>query len=478
MKYLSLLILYFSILYSQEDGAKIYWNSLSTDVTIDVPIADDESLEGGRIQVKVSFDAGNTFNNIGDEFKIEDGDIDDLKEVSIPENVFESSSGFSENGTAQFIAQVWDRAGNSITGSVSDSILYIDQTLPNIISLELTSSNSINPDMVMPGDSITFQLSTTENIMAPTFVINGDDYENTIGLGKSWMLVYYAEEADDGEIEFRVIFNDIAGNPGKTISEASDSKSLTMDGTAPGLSEVNLFSSNQYDSTLSIKGDTVFLTFKSSEKIRDVNVLLNYTEAKIQKELDLEFIFYHVFTENDSEGVIPIQINYNDLAGNTGEIIEETSDDSEVNYDMTPPAEFKVERVGSLKGEAELENFSEDSEAGTSKKNVKKEMGMVSLIILGYFSFSFLLYLISWFKIFSRSGQAGWKAFLPIFNIFIFTKIVEKPIWWLAIYLILPVGYILSSIQVAKLFNKKLVFVVGLIFLPIIFFPLLAFKKS
>ena len=478
MKYFNSLILIFSILFSQEDSAKIYWNSLSTDVTIDVPIADDESLEGGRIQIKVSFDAGKTFNNLGDEFRIEDGDIDDLKEVSISASVFESSVGFNENGTAQFIAQVWDRAGNSIVGSVSDSILNIDQTLPIGISLELTSSNSINPDMVMPGDSITFQLSTTENIMAPTFVINGDDYENAMGLGKSWMLVYYAEEANDGEIEFKVIFNDIAGNPGKTISEASDSKSLTMDGTAPELSEINLFSSNQYDSTLSIKGDTVFLTFESSEKIRDVNVLLNYTEAKIQKESELEFSFYHVFTENDSEGVIPIQINYNDLAGNAGEIIEETSDDSEVNYDMTPPAEFKVERIGSLKGKVGQDTYAEDNEPGTSKKSVKKEMGLVSIILLGYFSLSFLLYSISWFKIFSKSGQAGWKAFLPIFNIFTFTKIAGKPIWWIAIYLVLPLGYILSSLQVAKLFDKKLLFAVGLILLPIIFFPLLAFKKN
>ena len=476
MKYFNLLILIFSILFSQEDNAKIYWNSLSTDVTVEVPIADDESLEGGRIQIKVSFDTGKTFNNLGDEFRIEDSD--DLKEVSISASVFESSVGFNENGTAQFIAQVWDRAGNSIVGSVSDSILNIDQTLPIGISLELTSSNSINPDMVIPGDSITFQLNTSENIEAPSFVINGDDYENAMGLGKSWMLVYYAEEANDGEIEFKVIFNDIAGNPGKTISEASDSKSLTMDGTAPELSEINLFSSNQYDSTLSIKGDTVFLTFESSEKIRDVNVLLNYTEAKIQKESELEFSFYHVFTENDSEGVIPIQINYNDLAGNAGEIIEETSDDSEVNYDMTPPAEFKVERVGSLKGKAGQDSSVEDNEPGTSKKSVKKEMSLVSLILLGYFSLSFLLYSISWFKIFSKSGQAGWKAFLPIFNIFTFTKIAGKPIWWIAIYLVLPLGYILSSLQVAKLFDKKLLFAVGLILLPIIFFPLLAFKKN
>ena len=92
MKYLSLLIFILSILLSQEDSAKIYWNSLSTDVTVDVPIADDESLEGGRIQIKVSFDAGKTFNNLGDEFRIEDSD--DLKEVSISASVFESSVGF------------------------------------------------------------------------------------------------------------------------------------------------------------------------------------------------------------------------------------------------------------------------------------------------------------------------------------------------------------------------------------------------
>ena len=103
---------------------------------------------------------------------------------------------------------------------------------------------------------------------------------------------------------------------------------------------------------------------------------------------------------------------------------------------------------------------------------------MVSLILLGYFSLTFLLYSISWFKIFSKSGQAGWKVLIPIFNIFTFTKIAGKPIWWIAIYLVLPLGYILSSLQVAKLFDKKLLFAVGLILLPIIFFPLLAFKKN
>ena len=48
--------------------------------------------------------------------------------------------GFQEGVKAKFIAQVWDRAGNSITSSVSDSMVIVDQLLPELISLEITSS--------------------------------------------------------------------------------------------------------------------------------------------------------------------------------------------------------------------------------------------------------------------------------------------------------------------------------------------------
>ena len=156
MKHALAVFLLFSQLMSQDDS-KIYWNSLATDVTVGVPLGDDESLIGGRIQIKASFDGGTSFNDLGDKFLIEKRDTDDIKEVSIPENVFESIPGFTEGAEARFIAEVWDRAVNIMIGSVSDSVLIIDQTLPTVVSMELTSSNKINPAMAMPGDSITFQ---------------------------------------------------------------------------------------------------------------------------------------------------------------------------------------------------------------------------------------------------------------------------------------------------------------------------------
>ena len=46
---------------------------------------------------------------------------------------------FDEGVKAKVIAQVWDRAGNTVTGSVSDSMVIVDQLLPELITLEITS---------------------------------------------------------------------------------------------------------------------------------------------------------------------------------------------------------------------------------------------------------------------------------------------------------------------------------------------------
>ena len=171
------------MLFAQENVA-VYWNSLATDVTVGVPLSDDNSLIGGRIQVKVSFDGGKLFKDMGDPSPIDKRDIDDIKLVSIPSKVFEAMNGFNEGGKAQFIATVWDRAGNSVTGTVSDSILTIDETPPVLIDLKNISSNA-NKSLAMPEDSVTFQMNTNEAIKKPVFEINGEIYENAAGATSS-----------------------------------------------------------------------------------------------------------------------------------------------------------------------------------------------------------------------------------------------------------------------------------------------------
>ena len=461
-----------------QDNPNVYWNSLATDVTVGVPLVDDPTLIGGRVQVKVSFDNGRSYNEMGDIFSIEKSDIDDLKNISIPADIFEAMPGFSEGGKAQFIARVWDRAGNSVEGAVSDSILTIDETIPTLVSLKNISSNQ-KKNLAMPGDSIIFDLITSEPIKKPRFEINGESYDDgSVGVEKSWKLIYSADEADDGPITFEIKFMDLAGNPGVPITAATDSLVITMDGTLPEIIEVNLSSNNPYDKSWAVKGDSLFLQFKSSEELKDIIAKVGNVETKILKEEDLKFVFYHVFTDSDSEGVVPINLSYKDLAGNTGDLIDETSDDSEVNFDMTPPEPFKVETVGSLQGEKKSKKKKEKSGIEKSKSGDSTELGLIPIILLSFFGLTVLAVRISRYIIFSKFGQAGWKALIPVFNLFVFTKIASKPPWWVVIYFIFPIGFILSSLQISKLFDKKIFFAIGLILLPIAFYPLLVFSKS
>ena len=150
-------------------------------------------------------------------------------------------------------------------------------------------------------------------------------------------------------------------------------------------------------------------------------------------------------------------------------------------FDMTPPASFKVETVGSIQSKQKKTiNTSSDStkvnnEVNSGISGIPQIYLMITAGVLGFFC---LLVWISWYKIFSKAGQSGWKALIPFFNIFVFTKIVQKPIWWFAIYLILPIGYILAALQISKVFGKKIIFAIGLIFIPFVFYPILAFGKS
>ena len=476
MKYIiSIALILFPIIIAQE--SVIYWNTLSSSVKVDVPIADDESLEGGRVQIRVSFDNGKNYLNLGDEVKIEGGDLNDLKELLIPRKSFVSLEGYKEGVTAEFIAEIWDRAGNSAIGTVSDSILTIDETNPVLNEVTVTSTNIQNKSLAMPDDMFTLTIKASEEIKMPMVEINGDEYPAT-GDGVSWKVEKVFEDGDDGLITFSIAFKDYAQNPGNTVTETTDGSKVIYDGTVPELDNIKLYSNNPYDQTLAVKGDSIFLNFMASETLSTINVSLNGNEISQLNKNKLEYKYSHLLTEKDTEGLISFSIDYIDLAGNSGEQVVETSDDSGVLFDMTPPSTFKVESVGSSTKKGK--NFSPREKGKTSSAKNDTALpafltGTTLVVVVAVIGILFLLMVLSWWKIFSKCNQAGWKVLVPFLNLITLTKILDKPIWWVAIYLIFPVGHILVSLQIAKLFDKKNIFAIGMILLPFVFYPLLAF---
>ncbi len=87
----------------------------------------------------------------------------------------------------------------------------------------------------------------------------------------------------------------------------------------------------------------------------------------------------------------------------------------------------------------------------------------------------------SMWKIFSKAGKPGWASIIPIYNVIVLLQVAGKPVWWIVLLLI-PIANLVFAILVlaalANAFGKGAGYVVGLILLPIVFYPMLAFGNA
>lgn len=103
---------------------------------------------------------------------------------------------------------------------------------------------------------------------------------------------------------------------------------------------------------------------------------------------------------------------------------------------------------------------------------------MLALIILIPVSFTIPTIFAWW--LFEKAGVPGWKTFIPFYNLYLWLKIVRKPMWWY-IFLIIPFinvfVYMLLIVEMLKCFNKFSLLdqAIAVIF-PIIYLPYLAFS--
>ena len=92
-----------------------------------------------------------------------------------------------------------------------------------------------------------------------------------------------------------------------------------------------------------------------------------------------------------------------------------------------------------------------------------------------------LFVIVAMWKVFTKAGRPGWAAIIPIYNMYVWCKIVGRPGWWVILMLIPYVNFIIGiivCIDLAKSFGNGVGFGLGLAFLGIIFFPILGFGSS
>ena len=98
----------------------------------------------------------------------------------------------------------------------------------------------------------------------------------------------------------------------------------------------------------------------------------------------------------------------------------------------------------------------------------------ISILIMAFFIFVYWI-------IFTKAGEEGWKSLIPIYNVYILYKITWGNGLIFLLLLVPFVNFIVGIITINKLskcFGHGLGFTLGLLFLPIIFLPLLAFGDS
>jgi hypothetical protein len=100
-------------------------------------------------------------------------------------------------------------------------------------------------------------------------------------------------------------------------------------------------------------------------------------------------------------------------------------------------------------------------------------------IIMMVFELVFVVaFIAGLWKTFTKAGEPGWAAIVPIYNVIIILKLGGKPWYWAIVPIVGPIMLIIAEIELAKRFGKGTGFGIGLAFLPFIFFPMLGFGSA
>jgi hypothetical protein len=106
--------------------------------------------------------------------------------------------------------------------------------------------------------------------------------------------------------------------------------------------------------------------------------------------------------------------------------------------------------------------------------------GIPAGLLFVYFLIVVFMVVSSW-KLYAKAGKPGWASIVPIYNIIVLLQIVGRPVWWILLMLVPFVNIVVAIIltnDLSKSFGKDVAWTLGLLFLPFVFMPMLAFGKA
>ena len=106
-------------------------------------------------------------------------------------------------------------------------------------------------------------------------------------------------------------------------------------------------------------------------------------------------------------------------------------------------------------------------------------VGAQEILIILIVSVFVILPLAGLWRLFEKANKPGWAAIIPIYNLVIFMEVIGKPWWWIFLIFFLPFIFGIWVLNLLSIkFGKGVGFTIGMIFLPFIFAPILAFGDA
>ncbi len=333
------------------------------DILSAVNDGDSTTLAKAGNTVTLKFTATEELHGTADHntvvFKVGEGADKDAINLSATDNdneykadlVFAADS--TETGAIKFKLKLTDLAGNEKEDATfTDSGVTADTTAPTVDTAVLSSDNA-DTTLAMKDDVVSLVFTTSKAMQTPevTISIGGTALESGVTVEETgtstdktkWTATHTVVDTT-GAVTFSITAKDLAGNE-VTKTDVTDSSSVTVDTTAPSLSNVAISSSNNTN-TLAKAANTVSLVFVSDEAIQDPTVTFQSGNTNITNDVTVAETTGHSDKMNwtasytvataDTDGTVSFSITATDPTGNATTVTA-VNDTSAVTVDTTAP---------------------------------------------------------------------------------------------------------------------------------------------
>ena len=300
-------------------------------------------------------------------------------------------NGDHDEGEIEFSLTFDDLVGNSLATTVTAidggaTKIWYDKTAPSVQSITSWGSNNTDcgeadcSEFAIPGNTVTLEFTTLENVQTPTIKIGEQNITPTqkiVGNHTRWVATRImdgsesinngANNTENNAIPFTIALMDFADIPSADafsdtagrgdFSFAGDA--ITFDNTGPSLESTDITSDNDVTSNnkYAQEGDVVTIEIEVGERVKastiaatvagvsDASADANKPSISLGVDgngnAEQKITITKVMSSSDSEGYIPFSVTFSNINGfpydNGGSVTENNLTGNSVLYDKTNP---------------------------------------------------------------------------------------------------------------------------------------------